>query len=192
MRKVNDMVKRIRLLNFNVCLLGYLKSQMPYLWGKNYAQEKLIERLPEIFQKVKQLYNLSEGDFPNINEYKDVLRLMDFTTFPSTKREVLLSLRNILNDDIPLIMSHIHHDNNSKDIIKLKEEEKTREIITFPVVTQESNLALYLISINAVILVVVVGIILFYLFATIEQKSQLFTLEQIKMIDGIFNSFKKN
>ena len=61
MRKVNDMVKRIRLLNFNVCLLGYLKSQMPYLWGKQNAQERLIEKLPAIFQKVKQLYNLSEG-----------------------------------------------------------------------------------------------------------------------------------
>ena len=36
MRKVNDMVKRIRLIVFNVCLLGYLRSQIPYIsvYGK--------------------------------------------------------------------------------------------------------------------------------------------------------------
>ena len=39
MRKVNDMVKRIRLIVFNVCLLGYLRSQIPYIsvYGKQYV-----------------------------------------------------------------------------------------------------------------------------------------------------------
>ena len=44
MRKVNDMVKRIRLIVFNVCLLGYLRSQIPYIsvYGKLYILKSII------------------------------------------------------------------------------------------------------------------------------------------------------
>lgn len=108
MRKVNEMVKRIRLATINVCLLGHLRSKMPYLWGYQRAQDRLIERLPEVFQELRRKYDLSEGDFPNIDDYRAVLKLLDFTRFPHTKREVLLSLRTMLTNDIPAIMSHIH------------------------------------------------------------------------------------
>ena len=50
----------------------------------------------------------SEGDFPDINEYTSILKLLDFTTFPYTKRETLLLLYTILHDEIPLIMTNIH------------------------------------------------------------------------------------
>lgn len=108
MRKVNEMVKRIRLATINVCLLGYLRSKMPYLWGYQRAQDRLIEKLPEIFQELRRKYDLSEGDFPNIDEYRTILKLLDFSRFPYTKREVLLSLRNMLTNNIPDIMSYIH------------------------------------------------------------------------------------
>jgi hypothetical protein len=49
MRKVNEMVKRIRLATVNVCVLGYLRSQMPYIWGKDRAQERLIKNLPQVY-----------------------------------------------------------------------------------------------------------------------------------------------
>lgn len=50
MRKVNEMVKRIRLAIVNICILGYLRSQMPTFWGKEAAQEKLINSLPAVFE----------------------------------------------------------------------------------------------------------------------------------------------
>ena len=194
MRKVNDMVKRIRLLNFNACLLGYLKSKMPYLYGKQYAQDQLIEKLPEIFQKVKQLYNLSEGDFPDIKEYANVLKLLDFTTFPSTKRETLLTLRNIMNDDIPLIMSQIHQSSDSKDskdVMKLKEEEKRRDVITFPVSHNDSNMMLYLVSFNFVLIIAMIAVALFYVYASPDDIAKYLSPEQINAIDGILKQFKK-
>ena len=48
MRKVNEMVKRIRLAVVHVCVLGTLRSKMPYLWGKESAQAKLIENLQQV------------------------------------------------------------------------------------------------------------------------------------------------
>jgi len=48
MRKVNEMVKRIRLAVVHVCILGTLRSKMPYLWGKETTQAKLIENLQQV------------------------------------------------------------------------------------------------------------------------------------------------
>ena len=48
MRKVNEMVKRIRLAVVHVCLVGTLRSKMPYLWGHEKAQAKLIEDLQKV------------------------------------------------------------------------------------------------------------------------------------------------
>jgi hypothetical protein len=50
MRKVNEMVKRIRLAIVNICILGYLKSEMPRFWGKEAVQERLINSLPAVFE----------------------------------------------------------------------------------------------------------------------------------------------
>jgi len=48
MRKVNEMVKRIRLAVVHICVLGTLRSKMPYLWGKETTQAKLIENLQQV------------------------------------------------------------------------------------------------------------------------------------------------
>ena len=44
MRKVNEMVKRIRLAIVNVCVLGHLRSKMPYFFGKEAIQRDLIDK----------------------------------------------------------------------------------------------------------------------------------------------------
>jgi hypothetical protein len=54
-RKINDMVKRIRLVKVHVCILSYLKSQMPLLWGKQAKQEFLIANLDVVFDEVKSM-----------------------------------------------------------------------------------------------------------------------------------------
>jgi hypothetical protein len=72
MRKVNEMVKRIRLTIVNVCILGYLKSQMPTFWGKEAAQEKLLNNLSAVFDAVQRKYSLAQGDFPNLDEFREV------------------------------------------------------------------------------------------------------------------------
>lgn len=44
--------------------IGYLKSQMPTLMGKEKKQTKLINDLPNVFRTILKKYNLAPGDFP--------------------------------------------------------------------------------------------------------------------------------
>lgn len=105
MRKINEMVKRVRLAVVHVCVMSHLKSKMPILWGKEAAQAQLIANLETIFQDVKRAYNLSEGDFPKFSEYKTALAMLDVSSFPRIDRTVLNTLQDILLLDVPRITS---------------------------------------------------------------------------------------
>lgn len=107
MRKVNEMVKRVRLAVVHLCVLGHLRSRMPFLWGKEATQTRLIERLQEVFEHVRTTYQLSEGDFPKLDEFKAKLQISDFSTFPLIDRKTLMSLQALLVDDIPRIVAHV-------------------------------------------------------------------------------------
>jgi len=103
MRKINEMVKRLRRAVVHVCIMGHLRSKMPYLWGKEKAQVKLIEQLDVIFAEVRRTYQLAEGDFPRIDEYRASLALSDMSSFPAINRHVLNTLQDMLLKDVPKI-----------------------------------------------------------------------------------------
>lgn len=107
MRKINEMVKRIRLAIVHVCIVGYLKSQMPWIWGSDKKQLELIKRLDEIFLELRRTYSLAEGDFPKTEEYRQALMLCNFATFPGIDRRVLNDLQDMLLKDIPKITAMV-------------------------------------------------------------------------------------
>ena len=51
-RKINELVKRLRQLRVHVYIISYLKSQMPALIGKEKKQKKLIANLGDQFRNV--------------------------------------------------------------------------------------------------------------------------------------------
>jgi hypothetical protein len=63
-RKINELVKRIRKVKTLAYIIGYLKAQMPALVGKEKKQQKLIADLPNVFRSIMKKYNLAPGDFP--------------------------------------------------------------------------------------------------------------------------------
>jgi hypothetical protein len=63
-RKINELVKRIRKVKTLAYIIGYLKAQMPALVGKEKKQQKLINDLPNVFRSIMKKYNLAPGDFP--------------------------------------------------------------------------------------------------------------------------------
>lgn len=107
MRKINEMVKRIRLLIVHVCIAGQLRSSLPYLWGKEKAQVAMIEKLQDVFNAVRRKYQLAEGDFPKIDEFRTQLGLLDFSKFAHTDRKVLNTLQDLLANEIPKITAHV-------------------------------------------------------------------------------------
>lgn len=107
MRKVNEMVKRIRLNIVNVCIIGHIKSKMPWLWGKEAVQRKLLDSIPEIYAAVQHEYSLSAGDFPPADQFRASLQLQDFSSFPHVDRRALRTLKQLLDEDIPQILQQI-------------------------------------------------------------------------------------
>jgi EH domain-containing protein 1 len=77
-RKINELVKRIRKVRTLAYIVGYLKAQMPNLMGKQKKQAKLIEDLPNVFRSIMKKYNLSPGDFPDLAKFGEKLRETNF------------------------------------------------------------------------------------------------------------------
>lgn len=43
MRKINELVKRTRLLRVHACIIGYLKEQMPMFMGREKMQARSVK-----------------------------------------------------------------------------------------------------------------------------------------------------
>jgi len=63
-RKINDVVKRIREIRTHAVLLDYLRNQMPSMFGKEKKNQELLNDLPNVFRTVMKLNNLSWATFP--------------------------------------------------------------------------------------------------------------------------------
>lgn len=105
-RKLNDFVKRARLLRAHLHVCDYLRNEMPSIMGKSSKQKKLIDQMPEIFQKIAAAKSLPLGDFPDpavfvdkTNEFK-----MDFSKFPKVESSKLKQLDEVITKHIPALM----------------------------------------------------------------------------------------
>jgi hypothetical protein len=94
-RKINDLVKRIRKVKTLAYIIGHLKSQMPALMGKEKKQQKLIADLPTVFRTILKKYNLAPGDFP-VRETSS-LALLAFLRDPIVNASVPLPLYVLLS-----------------------------------------------------------------------------------------------
>jgi hypothetical protein len=50
--QVNEFVKRVRAFRIHLLIMGHLRKNMPAMFGKDKAQRKMLERLPDIFFQV--------------------------------------------------------------------------------------------------------------------------------------------
>jgi len=103
-RKVNEIVKRVRALRVHLCILGYLKRQLPIFVGRTKAQTNLIDSLPSILSEIKTTFDLSDGDMPDSDVLACKLRASDFKSFPKLDRKLLTELDNLILVDIPELM----------------------------------------------------------------------------------------
>ncbi|GMH95443.1 hypothetical protein TrST_g9565 [Triparma strigata] len=170
-RKINDMVKRIRLVKVHVCILTYLKSKMPYFFGHEARQKQLLEDLEDVFEEVKIMYDLSDGDMPDITQFRVNLRSHDFRRFPKLDRGVLFRLDGLIQKEIPELMGRVggvsgvlsmskmgeveHEDTKTR--IKRKQEEMMRKR------KSQSNIVggvLIGVAVLIVLLLVLVGVVM--------------------------------
>lgn len=119
-RKINELVKRIRKVKTLAYIIGYLKSQMPALMGKEKKQKKLIADLPTVFRTIMKKYDLAPGDFPEIASFSNKLHETKFAEFNTLSEKQIADLDRVLNEDIPKLMEELPSEKDSPDIIRSK------------------------------------------------------------------------
>jgi len=119
-RKINELVKRIRKIKTLSYIVGYLKGQMPALMGKEKKQQKLIDDLPNVFRTIMKKYNLSPGDFPDITQFSEKLRECKFSEFAVLKESQLEALDRCLANEIPRLMEQLPSEKDTPDILRQK------------------------------------------------------------------------
>eukprot|EP00339_Tiarina_fusa_P025941 CAMPEP_0117076628 /NCGR_PEP_ID=MMETSP0472-20121206/54011_1 /TAXON_ID=693140 ORGANISM="Tiarina fusus, Strain LIS" /NCGR_SAMPLE_ID=MMETSP0472 /ASSEMBLY_ACC=CAM_ASM_000603 /LENGTH=586 /DNA_ID=CAMNT_0004802593 /DNA_START=58 /DNA_END=1818 /DNA_ORIENTATION=+ len=119
-RKINELVKRIRKVKTLAYIIGYLKSQMPNLMGKEKKQQKLIADLPNVFRTILKKYNLAPGDFPEITSFSAKLREVKFAELSTLSQKQIDSLDEVLNKDIPSLMEELPSERDSPETLRAK------------------------------------------------------------------------
>lgn len=111
-RKVNELVKRMRLLRAHTYILHELRCNMPSMMGQKKAQEKMCDpgRMAEIFRTVHKKHNLPPGDFPEIRKFISTAKELNFTEFPRIdgsrlrNGKLLEELDLAMSQDIPRLL----------------------------------------------------------------------------------------
>lgn len=119
-RKINDLVKRIRKVKTLAYVIGYLKSQMPAMMGKEKKQMKLINDLPNVFRTIMKKYNLSPGDFPEINSFSQKLKETKFSEFNTLNQKQVDELDQCLNNEIPRLMDELPSEKDTPESLRVK------------------------------------------------------------------------
>jgi len=119
-RKINELVKRIRKVKTLAYIIGHLKSQMPSLMGKDKMQQKLINDLPSVFRTVLKKYNLAPGDFPDIQSFSEKLREVKFSEFNTYSPKQIEELDEVLTREIPKLMELLPSERDSPETLKAK------------------------------------------------------------------------
>lgn len=119
-RKINELVKRIRKVKTLSYIIGYLKSQMPALMGKEKKQQKLIEDLPNVFRIIMKKNNLSPGDFPDIAKFTAKLKDTKFAEFHALRDDQITMLESCLTRDIPKLMEDLPSEKDTPEILRQK------------------------------------------------------------------------
>ncbi|XP_063061342.1 EH domain-containing protein 2b isoform X2 [Engraulis encrasicolus] len=104
LRKLNDLVKRARLVRVHAHIISYLKQEMPSVFRKDNKKKNLIHQLPVIFSKIQLQHHISAGDFPDCAKMQEQLLVHDFTKFKPLKPNLMAALDEFLATDISKLM----------------------------------------------------------------------------------------
>ncbi|KAL6651592.1 hypothetical protein ACP70R_010517 [Stipagrostis hirtigluma subsp. patula] len=103
-RRINEFVKRARSAKVHAHIISQLKKEMPALIGKAKAQQKLLDSLDEQFAKVQKELHLPAGDFPNVEEYREILSAYNFDRFERLRPKMVQGVDDMLAYDIPELL----------------------------------------------------------------------------------------
>ena len=80
---------------------------MPWMFGKQQAQERLIREMGTIFRTVQAKHALPPGDFPQLQLFQQQLVGMDFTQFPALRDTTVQEIDNLLKNEMSALMREL-------------------------------------------------------------------------------------
>jgi hypothetical protein len=117
MRKVNELVKRTRLVKIHAIIIGHLRNKMPALFGKETKQKELIDNLENEFLEIQRAFRIPAGDFPDVNKFKERLLDKNFSNFSKSSDRLIALVDDVLTRDLPRLMNTVHPANSKVDPI---------------------------------------------------------------------------
>jgi len=106
-RKVNELVKRTRLVRCHAYIISHLKEKMPYLFGKESAQQDLIQTLASQFSEIERLHKIPAGDFPNVAKFQQACKGKDFSSFEKSDEHLFQQITDVLHKDLPKLLKNM-------------------------------------------------------------------------------------
>jgi len=107
-RKINELVKRTRLVRTHMHIISHLKSKMPMLIGKETTQKDLTKNLLNEYREIERIKKIPIGDFPEVQLMQSKLTLQqDFSTFQGESERLCKVMEQVLTIDLPQLMKLI-------------------------------------------------------------------------------------
>ncbi|GFZ04957.1 EPS15 homology domain 1 [Actinidia rufa] len=103
-KPINEFVKRARAAKIHAYIISHLKKEMPAMMGKAKAQQRLIDNLSDEFAKVQREQHLPVGDFPNVDQFREVLSGYNIDKFEKLKSKMIRVVDDMLGYDIPELL----------------------------------------------------------------------------------------
>lgn len=107
--KINELVKRARLVKVHAALLTYLHDAMPSVFGKEGTQRRLLENMVQVFKRVQQQHKLPPGDFPDIERFTRRAAQFNFADFPRFAPRRWQLVDELLEVDVPELLQLVRH-----------------------------------------------------------------------------------
>ncbi len=124
-RKLNELVKRVRIGKTHAIIIAHLRNEMPAL-GAGRKQRELIADTPVVFNKIHKKYDINIGDFPNPKMFAEKLQNYDNwkKSFPKRDDKLLARVDEALGRRLPKLMAQL------PTVIKKQQEEGKNAVIS--------------------------------------------------------------
>ncbi|XP_010252585.1 PREDICTED: EH domain-containing protein 1-like isoform X1 [Nelumbo nucifera] len=108
-RRINEFVKRARAAKIHAYIISHLKKEMPAMMGKAKVQQRLLDNLEDEFSKVQKEFHLPAGDFPNIEQFREILSGYNIDKFEKLKPKMIKAVDDMLGYDIPELLKNFRN-----------------------------------------------------------------------------------